>query len=84
MIAEETDIEANDLPHKLNVALKYPEEADAYLFSLDNRQAHPDFRDPLHGVPAGRHRVRVALRGHGLDREFHAWLVVGETVELAP
>jgi hypothetical protein len=67
MIEPTTDIEANDLPHKLNVALRYPGETDAYLASLDNRQVHPDYRDPTHLIPPGAHDLRVHLRGGGID-----------------
>lgn len=75
VIAPTTDIEANDLPHKLNLALRYPRETDAYLASLDNRQAHPDYRDPTHRIPPGQHDLRVHLRGGGIDRTFRVHLV---------
>src|SRR5207245_5457963 len=74
-ISPTTDIEANDLPHKLNVAVRYPNEKDAYLASLDNRQAHPDYRDPTHAIPHGRHDLGIRLRGQDIDRTFHVRLV---------
>lgn len=77
-----TDIEANDVPHKLNVALIYPNETHAYLFSLDNRQAHPDFRDPTHELAPGWHAIRLRLSGDGLRRDFHFRLHVGERVRV--
>jgi len=82
MIDATTDIEANDLPHKLNLAVRYPRETDAYLASLDNRQAHPDYRDPAHHVSPGRHSLRVHLRGGGIDCSFQVRLVNGTDLTL--
>jgi hypothetical protein len=83
-IATTVDIEANDLPHKLNVALRYPGEGDSYLASLDNRQAHPDYRDPAHGIPPGKHAVHIRLRGGGIDRGLQIHLRNEATLALEP
>jgi len=48
---------------KLNIALKFIGEDNAYAFSIENISRDSDGRDNLHQLPPGNYEVIINLKG---------------------
>ena len=83
------DILPNDESYKLNIALKWEEDENAYGYALESfiYSQQQDGREDVRKLPRGEHSVYVKLKGVGVDKSFEFTLVnpgKHETLELRP
>lgn len=64
----------NNERHKLNIALKWPDDDECYSYSQEGLIAHPDGRNPGNKLPCGEYTVCVKLEGIGVDQSF--WFIL--------
>lgn len=69
-LAPTVDIPPGPLPVKLNLALKYIDDASAYAFSQEGVTRDIDGRDKGSELPSGSYVVSIRLQGVRLDQEY--------------
>jgi hypothetical protein len=68
-VREAIDIPPNDIPARLNVAIKWPQDQDAYVRVYECFRENPDGRRPGMELPPGEYDLSVSLRGLGVQTE---------------
>jgi hypothetical protein len=67
--ATTTDIFAGgNIPARLNVAIRYDGEPDAYVFTNENKNAYSDLRHPDFALRASTYLLRIRLRGRHVKK----------------
>lgn len=64
------DIEANDIPVKLYIALRPPDTPESYAYCNENFHAYLNGKHPAYALPFGTYHVRVRLRGPTVEQDF--------------
>ncbi|MFC2053481.1 hypothetical protein ACFLV7_04165 [Chloroflexota bacterium] len=69
-ILDAVDIQPSHIESKLFIALKYPPDSSCYAFTREGLRSTPDGRSPKYDIAEGEYKIRVHLRGIGVDEIF--------------
>jgi hypothetical protein len=66
-VSEVVDILPNDIPARLNIAIKWLQDENAYIHAPECFRGCSDGRHPGMELPAGEYELSVNLRGLGVQ-----------------
>jgi hypothetical protein len=66
-VSDVVDIVPNDIPARLNLAIKWPQDENAYVYVPECFRGYFDGRHPGMELPAGEYDLTIALRGLGVQ-----------------
>lgn len=69
-ILDSVNIPPGHLEAKLIIALKYPSDSQCYAFTREGLRSTPDGRSERYRIPEGTYKIKVHLRGVGVDEHF--------------
>jgi len=70
----EVEISSNGLPKELNIALKWPESSECYLFN-NNSYGYTRFENPKMKLKSNNHKIRITLSGENVD-DTELWFLL--------